>query len=56
MYLKEKNIIHRDIKTSNILIHKNEEKLCLKLIDWNTSKIYKWSDGKLIDCCGTLSF
>ena len=50
-YLHAMNIVHRDIKPTNILISASGH---LKLVDLDTSKVT--SDGKCTTFCGTLQY
>ncbi|CAN5868107.1 hypothetical protein BH23THE1_BH23THE1_26350 [soil metagenome] len=53
-YLRTNNIMHRDIKLSNILLHEENGKLDLKLSDFGFAKSYEQTDQSLeATLCGT---
>ncbi len=52
-YLHEFNIVHRDIKSENIIMVDDTEKSNIKLLDFGLSKILKPGD-KLTETVGTL--
>ncbi|ENN70200.1 hypothetical protein YQE_13080, partial [Dendroctonus ponderosae] len=50
VYLHESNVIHRDVKGSNILLTKEGE---VKLCDFGLGKNLTQNDDKLYDCVGS---
>lgn len=56
-YLYTKNVVHRDIKPDNILIHKENGEITIKICDFGFSKLYDFDDIDMFGnfkCEGTL--
>ncbi len=51
-YLHSKGITHRDVKLENILIHKKQPELIIKLADFGTATFF-FKNKPLTDVCGT---
>jgi len=54
-YLLTNNVLHRDIKPPNILLHKTEEKIQIKIADFGFAKYYENmdEDSMMQTLCGT---
>jgi len=55
-FLHSSNIVHRDIKTSNIFIHETKEKMTLKIGDFGLATLLDYYGQRKSTICGTPNF
>lgn len=51
-FMHNKNLIHRDLKPGNILLHKRNNEYIIKLTDFGLSKLYKNAAGTVLTKVG----
>lgn len=54
MFLHENNLIHRDIKSENVLLYKTENRIVAKLADYGFVFFPNHTEQEMI--CGTIGF